>query len=135
MLYFKQLRTRSRIRIMTCLCLAVCLLIISTRTALLVKNKTQLFAMVAPQIWTARVIGKSSRKLKFAMFWGKDDRTNAFQISRIFDAATVYNSTVGEVSYRYDRKNALPLKLSKNCITFGCHFELRCLSGYDGGGV
>ena len=69
------------------------------------------------------------------MFWGKDDKTNAFQISRIFDAATVYNSRVGEVSYRYDRKNALPLKLSKNCIRFGCHFELRCLSGCDGGGV
>ena len=63
MLYFKQLSTRSRIRIMTCLCLHVCLFIISTRAALSVKNKTQLFAMVAPQIWTARVIGKSSRKL------------------------------------------------------------------------
>ena len=64
MLYFKQLSTRSRIRIMTCLCLDVCLFIISTRATLSVKNKTQLFAMVAPQIWTARVIGKSSRKLK-----------------------------------------------------------------------
>ena len=50
MLYFKQLSTR----IMTCLRLDVCLFIISTRATLSVKNKTQLFAMGAPQIWTAR---------------------------------------------------------------------------------
>ena len=114
---------------MTDLCFDVCLLIISTRAELSVKNSTQRSDIWDPQMWTARTIGNNSRKVMLKSFHsvGNAPPNQCFQniAPYPFDAAaSVYRPSLNELSQRSDRKNALPLKLSRKVN----HKRISCLA-------